>query len=157
MCSVSPLQKTLACKSFQCFHSCIKPMNAAKTAQGKSSCYQLNYSAKTWETNFLNIFAPFWTWNNIFPSTTTKQEISLYMKDELWKYCRFHWRCVPEKAKNWGWRKGKNSQNRIAVRIVSAVTNFVTSFKKNGEKKYNLNICCTAWGWGREKENEFQR
>lgn len=51
-----------------------------------------------------------------------------------------------KRQKNWGWRKGKNSQNRIAVRIVSAVTNFATSFKKNGEKKYNLNICCTAWG-----------
>lgn len=39
-----------------------------------------------------------------------------------------------KRQKNWGRRKGKNNQNIFAVRFVSAVTNFATSFKKMGKK-----------------------
>lgn len=45
-----------------------------------------------------------------------------------------------KRQKNWGWRKGKNSQNRFAVRIVSAVTTLPPALKQPKHLLHSLGV-----------------
>lgn len=67
-------------------------MNAAKTIQGKYLYSQLNDSAKEMgKNNYLGIFAPLSSalsviiQNKSLLSTTTKKEVTSWVKDELWE------------------------------------------------------------------------